>query len=114
MDTARMTAAIAATASIAAAVVSWFGAFQARRTADRDHAWSRLVWALARRRDSPEYDISKRVLVALEDVAWWSEPDRRLATQALRRIVAAEAQPDDTMTTTDGRTGSDAAPETTP
>lgn len=111
METALVAAGIAAVASIIAAAVSWFGAFQVRRTADRDHAWSRFVWALERRRGSLEYDISKRVLSALEDVAWWSEADRRLAAQALRRIIAAERPP---TTTDDERSDRHAPPEATP
>ncbi|WP_420364754.1 hypothetical protein AAEP80_13280 [Curtobacterium sp. L3-7] len=88
MDTALIAAGIAAPAAIAAAVVSWFGAFQSRRTADRHHAWERFVWALEARRGSLEYDISKTVLQNLEDVTWWSEADRRLARRALRRMIA--------------------------
>ncbi|MCM3505254.1 hypothetical protein M3666_09030 [Curtobacterium sp. ODYSSEY 48 V2] len=85
MDTALTTAAIAATASIAAAVVSWFGAFQARRTAVRHHAWERFTWALEQRPGDRAHDISIAVLRHLATVAWWSKADRRLAHRALRR-----------------------------
>ncbi|SDQ88257.1 hypothetical protein SAMN02800687_2951 [Curtobacterium sp. UNCCL20] len=87
METALVTALIAAGAAVAAAVVSWFGAFQNRRTADRDHAWKRFTWSVAQHADSAAYDISTAVLRELESVPWWSKQDQRLATSALRRRV---------------------------
>jgi hypothetical protein len=88
MGTALVAATIAASAAIVAASVSWFGAFQVRRTADRQHAWDRFVWALRGCPDDVEYDISRRVLDELTDVAWWSRSDRRLAVRALRRVAS--------------------------
>lgn len=85
METALIGAVIAAAAAVVAAVVSWFGAFQNRRTADRDHAWKRFTWSVTQREEDHPYDISSAVLRRLETVAWWSKKDRRLATRALRR-----------------------------
>ncbi|MGN6407269.1 MAG: hypothetical protein ACTHMH_02900 [Curtobacterium sp.] len=87
METALVTALIAAAAAILAAVVSWFGAFQNRRTTDRDHAWERFTWAVRQDHDDQTYDISTTVLRGLADVTWWSKSDRRLADRALRRRV---------------------------
>jgi hypothetical protein len=87
METVLIAACIAAAASVVAAVVSWFGAFQSRRTADRDHAWSRFTWSLAQHDDESMYDISSAVLRELEAVPWWSKQDQRLATSALRRRI---------------------------
>ncbi|WP_152998214.1 hypothetical protein [Curtobacterium luteum] len=95
METALIGALIAAGAAIGAAVVSWFGAFQSRRAADRDHAWRRFVWAIGDRRTKAEYDISITVLRRLEHVAWWSRPDRELATRALRRVMSPPLVQDD-------------------
>ncbi|WP_144749619.1 hypothetical protein [Curtobacterium pusillum] len=85
METALTGAVIAAGAAIVAAVVSWFGAFQNRRTADRDHAWDRFTWSVSQREEDRAYDISATVLRRLETVAWWSKKGRRLASRALRR-----------------------------
>ncbi|OII13505.1 hypothetical protein [Curtobacterium sp. MCBA15_008] len=85
METALIGAVIAAGAAIAAAVVSWFGAFQSRRAADRDHTWQRLTWAIRRAETQSEYDISRTVLERLMHVAWAPKPDRNLARRALRR-----------------------------
>lgn len=85
METALIAALIAAGAAVIAAVVSWFGAFQNRRTADRDHAWKRFTWAVGQQVDETGYDISSAVLRELEAVPWWSKHDQRLATSALRR-----------------------------
>jgi len=85
MDTALVTAVIAATASVVAAVVSWFGAFQARRTAVRHHAWERFTWAVRQRPGDHTHDISITVLRNLATVASWSKADRRMARRALRR-----------------------------
>ncbi|WP_123294312.1 MULTISPECIES: hypothetical protein [unclassified Curtobacterium] len=90
METALVAACIAAGAAIVAAVVSWFGAFQSRRTTDREHAWKRFTWSLAQPRGGRAYDISRTVLRELETVRWWSKADRRLATRALRRRTAAD------------------------
>lgn len=85
METALIGAVIAAAAAVLAAVVSWFGAFQNRRTADRDHAWEQFTWSVSQREEDRAYDISSAVLRRLETVAWWSKKDRRLASRALRR-----------------------------
>ncbi|WFR66281.1 hypothetical protein P9139_15375 [Curtobacterium flaccumfaciens] len=85
METALVTALIAAGAAIIAAVVSWFGAFQNRRTADRDHTWKRLTWAMRPPRSHAEYDISRTVLERLMTVRWASKADQNLAVRALRR-----------------------------
>ncbi|WP_420367861.1 hypothetical protein [Curtobacterium sp. L1-20] len=85
METALVGAVIAAAAAIVAAVVSWFGAFQSRRAADRDHAWERLTWAIRRSETQSEYDISRTVLERLMKVPWAPKPDRNLARRALRR-----------------------------
>ncbi|MFJ4297142.1 hypothetical protein [Curtobacterium sp. NPDC089689] len=85
METALVSAVIAAVAAICAAVVSWFGAFQSRRGVDRDHAWRRLTWAIRRSETQSEYDISKTVLERLMNVRWAPKPDRNLARRALRR-----------------------------
>ncbi|MGL3198169.1 MULTISPECIES: hypothetical protein [Curtobacterium] len=95
METALVGAVIAAGAAIVAAVVSWFGAFQSRRAADREHAWRRFVWSIGERRSGPEYDISIAVLRELEHVAWWSKSDRELATRALRRVALLREQDND-------------------
>lgn len=95
METALVGAAIAAGAAIVAAVVSWFGAFQSRRTADREHAWRRFVWSIGERRSGTEYDISIAVLRELEHVAWWSKSDRELATRALRRVALLRERDND-------------------
>lgn len=87
METALVTALIAAAAAIVAAIVSWFGAFQNRRTADRDHAWDRFTWSVSQHQGDQTYDISTTVLRGLADVSWWSKADRRLADRALRRRV---------------------------
>ncbi|MCJ1713836.1 hypothetical protein [Curtobacterium sp. VKM Ac-2922] len=93
MDTALIAAVVAAAASIAAAVVSWFGAFQARRATDRDHAWKRLTWAIRATRNQAEYDISRTVLQRLIDVPWAPKPDQELARRALRRHVLDDDRP---------------------
>ncbi|GAA3337923.1 hypothetical protein GCM10017714_06930 [Curtobacterium pusillum] len=85
METALVGAVIAAGAAIVAAVVSWFGAFQSRRAADRDHAWRRLTWAIRRTETQSEYDISRTVLERLTTVRWAPKPDQTLARRALRR-----------------------------
>jgi hypothetical protein len=85
METALTGAVIAAGAAIVAAVVSWFGAFQSRRAADRDHTWRRLTWAIRRAETQSEYDISRTVLERLMNVPWATKPDRNLARRALRR-----------------------------
>ncbi|MEK6309488.1 MAG: hypothetical protein V4737_12940 [Curtobacterium sp.] len=85
METALVGAVIAAGAAIVAAVVSWFGAFQSRRAADREHAWRRLTWAVRRSETQSEYDISRTVLERLMNVRWAPKPDRNLARRALRR-----------------------------
>jgi hypothetical protein len=95
METARIGAVIAAGAAIGAAVVSWFGAFQSRRAADREHAWRRFVRSIDPRRQRAEYDISIAVLRRLERIAWWSKSDRELATRALRRMPG-QTGPDQT------------------
>ncbi|WIE77541.1 hypothetical protein [Curtobacterium sp. MCSS17_016] len=95
METALIAACIAAGAAIVAAVVSWFGAFQSRRTSDRDHAWHRFTWAVTQRPDMNRYDISTTVLRDLETVPWWSKADRRLASRALRRRASADQAHDD-------------------
>lgn len=85
MESALIGAMIAAVAAIVAAVVSWFGAFQSRRAADRDHAWQRLTWAIRRAETQSAYDISRTVLERLMKVPWAPKPDRNLARRALRR-----------------------------
>ncbi len=95
METALISAIIAAAAAICAAVVSWFGASQSRRVANRDHAWRRFVWSIGDRANETEYDISIAVLRQLEHVAWWSKPDRELATRALRRMRLPPVRNDD-------------------
>jgi hypothetical protein len=85
METALIGAVVAAGAAILAAVVSWFGAFQSRRAADREHAWRRLTWAVRRSETQSEYDISRTVLERLMNVRWAPKPDRNLARRALRR-----------------------------
>lgn len=87
METALIAACIAATAAIIAAVVSWFGAFQSRRSVDRNHAWERLTWAIRATRNQAEYDISRTVLERLINVPWAPKPDQELARRALRRHV---------------------------
>ncbi|KTR18170.1 hypothetical protein [Curtobacterium citreum] len=91
METALVAASIAALASTVGAVVSWFGAFQARRTVIRHHAWERFTWALRQQPHDRAYDISIAVLRNLATVSWWPEPDRRLAYRALRRRERAAA-----------------------
>ncbi|WP_022902497.1 hypothetical protein [Curtobacterium sp. B8] len=95
MEKALISAVIAAAAAICAAVVSWFGAFQSRRAADREHAWRRFVWSIGDQRSKAEYDISIAVLRELEHVAWWSKSDRGLATRALRRVTPPDERYDD-------------------
>jgi hypothetical protein len=85
MDTALVAAVIAALAAILAAVVSWFGAFQSRRSTDRDHAWDRLTWAIRANTTESEYDISTTVLRRLTEVPWAPKEDQNLALRALRR-----------------------------
>jgi len=85
METALVAAFIAAGAAIVAAIVSWFGAFQSRRTADRDQAWKRLTWAMRPKSTSTEYDISRTVLERMLTVRWASKSDKNLALRALRR-----------------------------
>ncbi|MGN8048587.1 hypothetical protein ACTJKO_02780 [Curtobacterium sp. 22159] len=85
MDTALLAALIAAGAAIVAAAVSWFGAFQNRRTADRDQAWKRLTWAVRANRTPAEHDISRTVLERMMTVRWASKADQNLALRALRR-----------------------------
>lgn len=85
METALIGTVIAAAAAVVAAVVSWFGAFQNRRTADRDHAWRRLTWAIRRAETQSEYDMPRTVLERLMNGAWAPEPDGNLARRALRR-----------------------------
>lgn len=82
-------------AVIAAAVVSWFGAFQSRRAVDRAHAWERLTWAVRRSRTQSEYDISRTVLERLMNVRWAPKPDRNLARRALRRHRYEQIDRDD-------------------
>ncbi|MDK8174211.1 hypothetical protein QP735_16910 [Curtobacterium citreum] len=89
METALVAASIAALASTVGAVVSWFGAFQARRTVIRHHAWERFTWALRQQPHDRAYDISIAVLRNLATVSWWPKSDRRLAYRALRRERAA-------------------------
>ncbi len=101
METAIVSAVIAAVAAICAAVVSWFGAFQSRRVANRDHAWRRFVWSIGDRKSRAEYDISIAVLRQLEHVAWWSKPDRELATRALRRVARTPVRDDGSPDRTD-------------
>lgn len=85
MGTARVAACIAAGAAIVAAVVSWFGAFQSRRSADRDQAWKRLTWAMRPKETRAEHDISRTVLERMMTVRWASKADKNLALRALRR-----------------------------
>ncbi|WP_248703259.1 hypothetical protein [Curtobacterium sp. MWU13-2055] len=85
METALVAACIAAGAAIVAAVVSWFGAFQSRRSADRDQAWKRLTWAMRPKDTSAEHDISRTVLERMMTVRWASKADKNLALRALRR-----------------------------
>jgi len=95
METALITALIAAGAAIAAAAISWFGAVRARRATDRNHAWERFTWSVAQREDDRAHDISTTVLHSLAEISWWSKADRRLAKQALRRRTQ-HRQPTDT------------------
>jgi len=102
METALVAACIAAGAAIVAAVVSWFGAFQNRRTADRDHAWRRFTRAVSPHHDRRTHNISTAVLRELESVAWWSERDRRLAGRALRRRAMPDRPDSDDQTQQEG------------
>ena len=95
METALVTAFIAAGAAVVAAVVSWFGAFQNRRTADRDQVWKRLTWAIEMERATAEYDISRTVLERLTTVRWASKADQTLALRALRRRTTPVHDPED-------------------
>ncbi|MCA5923025.1 hypothetical protein [Curtobacterium oceanosedimentum] len=95
METALVAACIAAGAAIVAAVVSWFGAFQNRRAADRDQAWRRLTWALRADRSQAEHDISRAVLERLMTVRWASKSDQDLARRALRRHVRPDPEMED-------------------
>jgi hypothetical protein len=93
VETALVAACIAAGAAIVAAVVSWFGAFQSRRTTDREHAWKRFTWSIAQPRGGCAYDISRTVFRELETVRWWSKAVRRLAARARRRRTVADHVP---------------------
>ncbi|WP_144712166.1 hypothetical protein [Curtobacterium pusillum] len=95
METALIAASIAAAASVLAAVVSWFGAFQNRRTPDRDHAWTRLTWAMRAKSTEAEYDISRNVLERMMTVRWASKADQNLALRALRRHAPPTTEKDD-------------------
>lgn len=100
METALITAVIAAAAAIAAAALTWFEAFRARRAADRNHAWERFTWSVAQRQDAPVHDISIAVLRSLSEISWSSKADRRLAERALRRHTA-RSSPNTTTTECD-------------